>query len=399
VIGNRNRLAGEKSPYLLQHAGNPVDWYPWGEEAFQRARDEDRPIFLSIGYSTCHWCHVMAHESFEDADLARLMNDTFVCIKVDREERPDIDMIYMAVCQAMTGSGGWPLTVVMTPDQEPFFAAGYLTKAGLRDIIMRIGRAWEHRRSEILDGSRHLVTLLQTATIKVGGDVDPALSDSAYARLAEMYDPVHGGFGTAPKFPMPHNLLFLLRRWRRTGDERSLRMADHSLRRLREGGIYDQVGFGVHRYSVDEAWSVPHFEKMLYDQSLLAMAYTEAFLATGDPFHRSTAEEIFSYVLYYLHDETGGFYAAEDADTEGVEGGYYLWTAEELSRLLGKEDARIAGVAFQVQAGGNYPDGMAGGTNGNNILRLRTPASAARALDASVHARSSMTRSSPTGMG
>ncbi len=381
MTGNANRLANEKSPYLLQHAGNPVDWYPWGEEAFQHAKSEDRPVFLSIGYSTCHWCHVMAHESFEDADLARLMNDTFVCIKVDREERPDIDMIYMRVCQAMTGSGGWPITVLMTPDQEPFFAAGYLTKTGLRELCLRIGKVWETRRSEILEGSSHLVSLLQKATVQDREDVDPALSDRAYSKLAQIYDPVHGGFGTAPKFPMPHNILFLLRRWRRNGDERSLMIADQSLRKLREGGIYDQVGFGIHRYSIDEAWTVPHFEKMLYDQALLAMAYTEAFLATGDPFHRSTAEEIFSYVLYSLHDETGGFHAAEDADTEGVEGGYYLWTSGELQRSLGDEDAHIASVAFQVRAGGNYPDGMAGGTNGKNILRLRAPASTARALD------------------
>ncbi|MBF8303282.1 MAG: hypothetical protein HW396_1563, partial [Candidatus Dadabacteria bacterium] len=275
-----NRLINEKSPYLLQHANNPVDWYPWGEEAFEKARKENKPIFLSIGYSTCHWCHVMERESFEDPEVANLMNEVFVSIKVDREERPDIDSIYMTVCQMMTGSGGWPLTIIMTPDKKPFFAGTYFPKdsrfgrIGMTQLVPRIKEIWTTKRDEIVNSANKITSALQQATKETLGEkLDESTFRVAYNQLAERFDTVHGGFGRAPKFPTPHNLLFLLRYWKRAGNEEALEIVEKTLQAMRLGGIYDHVGFGFHRYSTDAEWFLPHFEKMLYDQALLAMAY------------------------------------------------------------------------------------------------------------------------------
>ncbi|MGA9111954.1 MAG: thioredoxin domain-containing protein [Smithella sp.] len=335
-----NRLINEKSPYLLQHAQNPVDWYPWGEEAFKKAKQEDKPIFLSIGYSTCHWCHVMERESFENEKVAGLLNDTFVNIKVDREERPDIDAVYMKVCQLMTQSGGWPLTIIMTPDKKPFFAATYIppeTKyghTGLMDIIPRIKFLWQNKRADLLSASAEITKALKQSTKSKARDLGEETLHRAYRSLSMSFDRTFGGFGTAPKFPTPHNFFFLLRYWRRTGDAEAQRMVEHTLQNMRRGGIYDQIGFGFHRYSTDARWIVPHFEKMLYDQALMAMAYIELYQATGKKVYENTAREIFTYVLRDMTDEQGGFYCAEDADSEGVEGKFYLWTQDEIRGIL-----------------------------------------------------------------
>ena len=299
-----NRLIHEKSPYLLQHAHNPVDWYPWANEAFEKAEKEDKPIFLSIGYSTCHWCHVMEKESFEDPEVAGLMNDAFVSIKVDREERPDLDHVYMAVCQMMTGSGGWPMTILMTPDKKPFFAATYIPKgdrfgqSGLTALIPRIKEVWEKRRTEVLESADKVLDALKGMEgAASAGDLQGSDLDSAYGELANRFDKDYGGFGQAPKFPSPHIFLFLLRYWKRTGREDALEMVEKALREMRQGGLYDQVGFGFHRYSTDREWLVPHFEKMLYDQAMLAVAYLETYQATERKEYKQTAEEIFTYVL------------------------------------------------------------------------------------------------------
>jgi uncharacterized protein YyaL (SSP411 family) len=372
-----NRLALEKSPYLLQHAGNPVDWYPWGTEAFETARREDKPIFLSIGYSTCHWCHVMEHESFEDPGVSALMNDAFVNIKVDREERPDIDAVYMTVCQMMTGSGGWPLTVIMTPEARPFFSATYIPRtarygrAGMVELIPQIVSAWRSRRREIEDTSARITDEIQRYSGREAASDEPGvdLLERACAELAGRFDEVHGGFGHAPKFPSPHNLLFLLRYWKRTGEPRAIEMVERTLDEMAAGGIWDHIGFGFHRYSTDERWFAPHFEKMLYDQALLAMAYTECFLATGDSRHRWMAERIFGYVLRDMRDSSGAFHSAEDADSEGVEGKFYLWTRDELARLLDREDLDLVADVYGVEPAGNFGNEVSGA----NILRLRRP--------------------------
>jgi len=361
-----NRLSREKSPYLLQHAENPVEWFPWGEEAFLRAACEDKPVFLSIGYATCHWCHVMAHESFEDPEIAELLNRDFIAVKVDREERPDIDSTYMQVCQMMTGQGGWPLTVVMAPDKRPFFAATYIPKErrfsmpGLLDLLPKIARAWREQREEIIRSSDSIASALHSrGPAGPGAEPDAALLDEGYEDLLLRFDPEYGGFSGAPKFPTPHVLLFLLRYGKRTGKNRALTMVIKTLDAMRDGGIWDQVGGGFHRYSTDAQWRVPHFEKMLYDQALLLMAYTEAFQATGLVRYRDTAEAIVSYVLRDLTSPEGAFFSAEDADSPGGEGAFYLWTAEEMESVLGKEDAEIANHAFNVRPGGNFssPEG------------------------------------------
>lgn len=323
--GASNRLINEKSPYLLQHARNPVNWYPWDEEAFQKARQEDKPIFLSIGYATCHWCHVMAHESFEDEEVARILNKYYIAIKVDREERPDIDKIYMSVCQALTGRGGWPLTILMTPEGKPFFAGTYFPKSGrmgmpgLIDILNQIAAMWEKDRARILKAGQEI-----TNAIQPGSDPDRPVQvvsvdtlKKGYSQLAARFDPKWGGFGAAPKFPTPHQLTFLLRWHRRSADPNALKMVEKSLDKMRHGGIYDQIGFGFHRYSVDEQWLVPHFEKMLYDQAMLAMAYIEAYQATGKTRFGKVVREICAYVLRDMTAPEGGFYCAEDADSEG----------------------------------------------------------------------------------
>ncbi|ARA92369.1 thioredoxin domain-containing protein [Rhodothermaceae bacterium RA] len=377
-----NRLAGSDSPYLLQHRDNPVDWFPWGDEAFEKARREDKPVFLSIGYATCHWCHVMAHESFEDPEVAALLNEGFVSIKVDREERPDIDQIYMTVCQLATGQGGWPLTVVMTPDKRPFFVATYLPKRsrlqriGMMELLPRLRAAWETNRAEVLAAADDLTGVLRQMSAADAGGEQPgrAWLDAAFGQLARRYDPEHGGFGQAPKFPSPHHLLFLLRYTSRTGRDDALRMVTHTLDRMRMGGIYDHVGFGFHRYATDRTWTLPHFEKMLYDQAMLSMAYTEAYQATGRLRFRRTAEEILTYVLRDLTDPEGGFYSAEDADSEGREGAFYLWTVDELRAVLGEDDARRAIEWFNVEPRGNFEEEATRRRTGENVL-FRRPAS------------------------
>ncbi len=373
-----NRLIREKSPYLLQHAHNPVDWYPWGEEAFLKAREEHKPIFLSIGYSTCHWCHVMAHESFEDRQVARLLNDVFVCIKVDREERPDLDQIYMTAAHLLTGRGGWPLTILMTPERKPFFAATYIPKesrygmTGMLDLIPRIHRAWVSQRSDLEEaGSSVIEAIEKVASTSGGEDLDAGVLEEAYTTLLQSFDADRGGFGSAPKFPSPQNLLFLLRYGNRTGAEPASAMVEKTLRAMQQGGIYDHIGFGFHRYSTDADWFVPHFEKMLYDQALLVMAYVEAYQAFDDEAFRRTAEETITYVLRDMTDPNGGFYAAEDADSEGIEGKFYLWTEDEIREVLGGGDGERFARIFDMRQAGNFAGEAAGERTGSNILRMR----------------------------
>jgi uncharacterized protein YyaL (SSP411 family) len=375
-----NRLINEASPYLRQHAHNPVDWYPWGTDAFGKARREDKPIFLSIGYSTCHWCHVMAHESFEDPEVARLMNEAFVSIKVDREERPDIDSVYMSVCQMMTGGGGWPLSIIMTPDKMPFFAATYIPRetrfglVGMIELIRRIKEFWATRRGEALNLSDRVATLLQqTAEGTCGEELDETTLEIAYEQLAKRFDGRHGGFSNAPKFPTPHNLLFLLRYWKRHGNKEALDMVERTLQAMWRGGIYDHVGFGFHRYSTDSQWLVPHFEKMIYDQAMSAMAYTEAYQATGKEDYGNWAREIFTYVLRDMTAPEGGFYSAEDADSEGQEGKFYLWTQDEIREALGSEGLGFIAQIFNIEKDGNFTEQATGQKSGVNILHLAQP--------------------------
>jgi uncharacterized protein YyaL (SSP411 family) len=376
-----NRLKSEKSPYLLQHAGNPVDWYPWGDEAFEEARARDKPVFLSIGYSTCHWCHVMEHESFEDERVAELMNDAFVCVKVDREERPDIDQVYMTVCQMMTGSGGWPMTIIMTPEKVPFFAATYVPKenrlgrVGMLELVPRIKEIWETRRDEVLKTAGSVSGAL--AGLSAGSPGKEPGQDSigrASDHLMARYDPQFGGFGGAPKFPTPHNLTLLLRRWKRTGDDSLLAAVENTLLKMRLGGIYDHLGFGFHRYSTDREWLVPHFEKMLYDQALLLIAYTEAYQATGNEIYARTAREISTYVMRDMRSAEGGFYSAEDADSEGEEGKFYVWTEEELRQVLPGKEGDLMVRALGVRPDGNFIDEASGVRSRANILHMEGPA-------------------------
>ncbi len=375
TMHKQNHLAHEKSPYLLQHADNPVDWFPWSPEAFEKSRRENKPIFLSIGYSTCHWCHIMEHESFEDAEVAKLMNETFVCIKVDREERPDIDHIYMSVCQTMTGSGGWPLTIVMTPEQRPFFAGTYFPRTsrfgrvGMMELIPRIQELWETKHDEIIESADRVAqSLLQSARPSPGAALTEDVLKIAQAQLAQRFDEIYGGFSNAPKFPTPHNLNFLLRRYRRTGDPQVLQMVEHTLQMMRRGGIYDHIGFGFHRYSTDHKWLVPHFEKMLYDQALLALACLETRQITTTDTYDRTARVIFTYILRDMTDPQGGFYSAEDADSEGEEGKFYLWTEKQLRDILSTEQADLTVTLFGVTAEGNFAGEATGKLNGNNIL-------------------------------
>ena len=380
--GNKysNRLKNEMSPYLLQHADNPVDWYAWGEEAFERAEKENKPIFLSIGYSTCHWCHVMEHESFEDPEVAKLMNDAFVSIKVDREERPDIDNVYMQVCHMLSkGSCGWPLTIFMTPDKKPFFAATYIPKyqrfgrTGMMQLIPNVKKAWTENRDDLLKSANQVTAALikanQTSVLQ-SVNLDTNTLKLAFKQLENRFDTVNGGFGTARKFPSPHNYLFLLRYWKRSGDNKPLDMVEKTLINMRQGGIYDHIGFGFHRYSTVPDWLVPHFEKMLYDQAMIAMAYTEAYKATGKRIYRQTAEEIFTYVLRDMTDSKGGFYSAEDADSEGKEGKFYLWTKEEITKILGNENDKLFINIYNVKEGGNFRGDAEEGHKNKNILHL-----------------------------
>ena len=371
-----NSLIKEKSPYLLQHAHNPVNWFPWGDEAFNKAKAEDKPIFLSIGYSTCHWCHVMEKESFEDEETAKLINDAFIAIKVDREERPDIDGIYMSVCQMLTKSGGWPLTIIMTPKRKPFFAGTYFPKndrfgkSGLLSIIPRIMDLWKNRRQELLDSSEEITLAVKTSSnINPGNQSGEEIFQLAFEDFKIKYDPEYGGFGKAPKFPTPHNLTFLLRYWRRYKDDSALGMVENTLTKMRLGGIYDDIGYGFHRYSTDRQWLVPHFEKMLYDQALLVPIYLEAYQATNKKLYIETAEEILSYVMREMTSPMGGFYSAEDADSAGEEGKFYLWTKDEITNLL-HEDPNFALTIYNIQKEGNWRDPISAEKNMTNILHM-----------------------------
>ncbi|MEX0769886.1 MAG: thioredoxin domain-containing protein [Balneolaceae bacterium] len=372
-----NRLKKEKSPYLLQHADNPVDWYPWSEEAFRKAREEDKPVFLSIGYATCHWCHVMAHESFEDEEVARLMNETFVNIKVDREERPDIDNTYMTICQILTRQGGWPLTILMTPDKKPFFAATYIPKEsrfnmlGMIDLIPKLEKTWKEERKKVLHSADKISSgFARTLQLEPGNQPDTGLIHQSFQKLKNRYDTNYGGFGSSPKFPSPHNLTFLLQYARSFQNVEALNMVTHTLIKMRLGGIFDQIGFGFHRYSTDPHWLLPHFEKMLYDQAMLMTAYTEAWRSTGDDLFKQTVYEIADYVDEQLTSPDGGFYSAEDADSEGEEGKFYVWEMEEIRSVLGREAAKLAVVIYNLKPEGNFRDESTGQQSGANIPHL-----------------------------
>lgn len=379
-----NKLIKEKSQYLLQHAHNPVEWYPWCEEAFEKAKSEDKPIFLSIGYSTCHWCHVMEKESFEDEEVAELINDTFIAIKVDREERPDIDAIYMKVSQMITGSGGWPLTVIMTPDKKPFFVGTYFPKRqrfnriGMMELIPKIKEYWQIKRNEILQSAEEITkSLNQISNRKFEGEINSEIIQKAYLQFENRFDKTYGGFGEAPKFPSPHNLIFLIR-YNNTftfnltpSQSRSLQMVEKTLTAMRFGGIYDHIGYGFCRYSTDRFWLVPHFEKMLYDQAMLLMAYSEAYQTTNNSLFKQTCEEIIDYVSRVLTSKNGGFFCAEDADSEGEEGKFYLWTKKEIKEILPKEFSEYFIQIYNIESAGNYHDESKGIRTGKNILHLK----------------------------
>jgi len=355
-----NRLIHEKSPYLLQHANNPVDWFPWSDEAFEKAKAEDKPIFLSIGYSTCHWCHVMERESFEDEEVAGLLNKYFVSVKVDREERPDIDQVYMTVCQALTGHGGWPLTIIMTPDKKPFYAGTYFPKKdrygmpGLLSILDNVQKTWAEKRNELYLIGDQIKDAVYSADNYEHGLLNNTVIEKAYKQLERSYDAEYGGFGNAPKFPTPHNLLFLLRYWYATRNKKALDMVEKTLDSMYRGGIYDHIGFGFCRYSTDRKWLVPHFEKMLYDNALLSMAYAEAYQATKKDKYAKVAMEIYKYIERDMTSPDGAFYSAEDADSEGVEGLFYLWTPEEIISVLGENDGRRFCDMFDITSEGNF---------------------------------------------
>lgn len=376
----KNRLASEKSPYLLQHSGNPVDWYPWCEDAFKKAQNEDKPVFLSIGYSTCHWCHVMEHESFENIKIAKLINDAFVPVKVDREERPDIDKFYMSVCQMLNGTGGWPLTIIMTPDKKPFFAGTYFPsktvygRIGMMELIPRIRQLWKNRKEDLIQSGNSILISFKNAVIDTNkGKLDKCIFDEAYNQLCVGFDSSKGGFGQSPKFPIAHTMSFLLRYWLRTGNDTALFMVTKTLSEMRKGGIYDHIGFGFHRYSTDRNWIVPHFEKMLYDQAMIAIVYLETFQATGNGLYKETAEEIFDYVFREMTHSEGGFYSAQDADSEGIEGKYYLWGMNEVCSLIGKEKSDIAVKTFNLKEIGNYVDEISMYPTGKNIIYMQNP--------------------------
>ncbi len=376
-----NLLANEQSPYLLQHADNPVAWRPWGEEAFARARDQDKPVFLSIGYATCPWCHVMERESFEDEQVAELLNRHFVSIKVDREERPDIDHFYMQATQAMTGSGGWPMSLFLAPDKRPFFAGTYFPKRsrgavpGFLDLLHRIADLWRSDRARLLDAAGRATEGL--GELARTSEQDARLTADVLRRardqLERAFDASHGGFGSAPKFPTPHTLSFLLRCYRRDSDAEALGMVEKTLTAMRLGGVYDQVGFGLHRYATDRHWLVPHFEKMLCDQALFALANVEAYQATGKDLYARTAREVLAYVLRDLTSADGAFSCAEDADSEGVEGKFYVWTPEAVRAVLGAQEGDLFNRVYHIEKGGNFRDQATGQPTGESIPHLDAP--------------------------
>lgn len=370
-----NRLIKEKSPYLLQHAYNPVDWFPWGDEAFKKAAKEDKPIFLSIGYSTCHWCHVMEKESFEDHDVANLINETFIPIKVDREERPDIDNTYMSICQLLTGKGGWPLSIFLTPKKKPFFAATYLPKyqranlIGLMDLIPKIQVLWKSQKEEIEKTADKIIdTFRSSSQTRNKIPLSEKILEQAYSEHNRSFDKINGGFSHAPKFPTPHKFMFLLRYWKRSGNQQALYMVEKTLKTMHRGGIFDHIGSGFHRYSTDPFWKLPHFEKMLYDQALLTYASSEAFQALKNDIFKIIAEQTIDYVQRELTSPEGAFYSAEDADSEGEEGKYYLWTKNEIHNQLPKEEADLIGNVFGIEKYGNFSDEATGQKTGNNLF-------------------------------
>ncbi|MBN1855273.1 MAG: thioredoxin domain-containing protein [Pirellulales bacterium] len=367
-----NQLHHELSPYLLQHAENPVDWRPWGAEALALARTEQKPIFLSIGYASCHWCHVMAHESFEDSAIARLLNDHFVCMKVDREERFDLDQIYMEAVQMMTGRGGWPLSVFLTPDGEPFFGGTYWPPrardgiSGFDEVLLALADAWQHRHSDVLEQAHKITQLLRQAEMPATPvELDDTMPQEAEAILRRSFNPQWGGFGPAPKFPQPLALRWLLHRWRRSGDDELLKMATTTLDHMAAGGMFDHLGGGFHRYCVDDRWQVPHFEKMLYDNAMLAVCYLESWQATGKEEYAIVVRRTLDYLLRDMTDPQGGFYSGEDADSEGQEGKFYLWSPGEIVAVLGPETGRLFCRIYNVTDAGNF--------EGRNILSLLRP--------------------------
>ncbi len=371
----QNHLKDQTSPYLLQHADNPVNWYPWCDEAFERAKAEDKPILLSIGYSTCHWCHVMAHESFEDQQIAEILNQHFISIKVDKEERPDIDSIYMSVCQAFTGSGGWPTTIFLTPEQKPFFAGTYFPKTarygqvGFGELLMAIHEKWTTDRQELLESAEEVLTYLRSKTVSVnqksGGDgVNEELLATALDQYKSTFDHKYGGFGNAPKFPTPHNLLFLLKYYEKSREESALKMAEKTLLQMYRGGMFDHIGGGFSRYSTDRIFLVPHFEKMLYDNALLILAYCKAYQLTKNHIYCDVAEKTAAYVLREMKSPEGGFYCAQDADSEGVEGKYYLFEPSEIIEILGKKTGTSFNQHFDITKEGNFE-----GKNIPNLLQ------------------------------
>lgn len=368
-----NRLAKETSPYLLQHAHNPVDWHAWGEEALERARAENKPILLSIGYSACHWCHVMEHESFENEEIARLMNDNFVNIKVDREERPDLDQIYMNAVQMMTGHGGWPMTVFLTPEGVPFYGGTYFppedryNMPGFPRVLIGVAEAYRAKPDEVTQTAVAMLGELRRMGVAraSSGELSFEILDGAFQAVARSYDPKHGGFGRAPKFPPSMTLEFLLRTHARTGEPVALEMTRHTCRKMAEGGMYDQLGGGFHRYSTDERWLVPHFEKMLYDNALLSRQYLHLYQQTGEDFYRRIVIETLDYVVREMTDANGGFYSTQDADSEGHEGKFFVWTVEEIREVLGEEDAALFCAYYDVTPQGNF--------EGLNILNVRRP--------------------------
>ena len=364
-----NHLKGQSSPYLLQHAENPVDWYPWCDEAFEKAKREDKPVFLSIGYSTCHWCHVMAHESFENREIADILNKYYVAVKVDREERPDVDSVYMAVCQALTGSGGWPMTVFMTGSQKPFFAGTYFPPEarngmiGMKELLLKAAESWRENKDALLESADHITELMKKEARPLHDNISEALPELAYEMLTDSFDESYGGFGAAPKFPTPHNLIFLSLYGRIKGEAGAFEQVKKTLEAMRRGGIFDQIGYGFSRYSTDRYYLVPHFEKMLYDNALLIIAYCAAYKLSGEEYMLDTAEKTAEYIFREMTGESGQFYSAQDADSEGVEGKYYIWSHEEILTVLGRERGVKFCRHFGITEEGNFE-----GFNIPNIL-------------------------------